>query len=106
MHNFLAGLAYVAIVMAPCVVALTTWLRDLSCSRLARGALATPCAWSACNAWNATLPLRQEKCAAKPEIPRAGARSGANPSSYTGSLWRCGEGRGVLGLVWSGEISL
>jgi hypothetical protein len=31
MHNFLAGLAYVAIVMAPCVVALTTWLRDLSC---------------------------------------------------------------------------
>jgi hypothetical protein len=31
MHNFLAGLAYVAIVMTPCVVALTTWLRDPSC---------------------------------------------------------------------------
>jgi hypothetical protein len=31
MHNFFAGLAYVAIVMAPCVVALTTWLRDPSC---------------------------------------------------------------------------
>jgi hypothetical protein len=31
MHNFLAGLAYVAIVMAPCVVGLMTWLRDPSC---------------------------------------------------------------------------
>jgi hypothetical protein len=30
MHDFFAGLAYMAIVMAPCVVALTTWLRDPS----------------------------------------------------------------------------
>jgi len=31
MHDFFAGLAYVTIVMAPFVVALTTWLRDPSC---------------------------------------------------------------------------
>jgi hypothetical protein len=31
MHDFFAGLAYVTIVMAPCVVALMTWLRDPSC---------------------------------------------------------------------------
>jgi hypothetical protein len=31
MHEFFAGLAYVAIVMAPCVVALLSWLRDPSC---------------------------------------------------------------------------